>query len=196
MIDLICSVCGIGYTRYPSDIKHNKTSFCSRPCSYIGKPRREARPSDTESIRAQFWQLVDKSPGQGPEGTCWLWAGTKRTDGYGDLKVQVSRYRQKALSAHRLSVEISENRELSSLEHVCHKCDTPPCVNPKHLFIGTIRDNIKDMCEKGRHWSKLTKEDVEFIRNHPELSGSKLGKLFGISERHANAVRTGKWWKV
>lgn len=47
---------------------------------------------------------------------------------------------------------------------MCHKCDNPPCVNPEHLFVGTLQDNMADKSAKGRAGKKLTLESVTAIR--------------------------------
>lgn len=79
---------------------------------------------------------------------CWLWAGAKSgTEGYGMLRVC-----KHPLSAHRLSWEI-HNGPIPDGMVICHKCDTPDCVNPDHLFTGTQSDNIQDSVAKGRHSS-------------------------------------------
>lgn len=96
---------------------------------------------------------------------CWYWTAFRNPKGYGMFKVN-----GRHIGAHRISYEIFVGEIPKGL--LClHRCDNPPCVNPKHLFIGTNQDNMDDMKEKGRghagdkSWrSKLTWEKVRNIR--------------------------------
>lgn len=97
----------------------------------------------------RFLSKVDTS------GDCWIWqASTVR--GYGQLSTQ----RGKAPArAHRLSYELFVGPIPEGLE-VCHQCDTPSCVRPSHLFIGTHHDNMLDAASKkriGTHPNSLLK---------------------------------------
>lgn len=50
--------------------------------------------------------------------------------------------------------------------NVCHHCDTPLCVNPEHLFLGTQDDNLKDAVRKNR----IAAGSNHGLRKHPERS--------------------------
>lgn len=142
-----------------------------------------------------FWTLVDKS------GECWLWTGYKTEKGYGRLSINGQRIR-----AHRYAWE-SINGPVPNGFIVCHRCDTPACVRPDHLFIGTINDNTQDMIAKGRHAfgeragsARLTAQQVcEILHRYyldPLVKGSSaLAREFGVSPATIWQICTGRHWK-
>ena len=79
-----------------------------------------------------------------PEAGCWLWTRSVDSGGYGMIRVQGIQ-----IGAHRLSY-ITHRGPIPAGMMVCHKCDTPLCINPDHLFLGTALDNFRDMQRKGR----------------------------------------------
>ncbi len=78
------------------------------------------------------------------ENECWEWKRAKNGYGYGTLTVK-----GKTVLAHRLVYELC-NGLIPKGMNVCHKCDNPACINPKHLFLGTRSDNMQDCSRKGR----------------------------------------------
>lgn len=98
--------------------------------------------SSTLPDRLAEFSVADPSD---PAGGCRLWIGAKSRHGYGSLS-----WKMKRLVAHRAAYECAFGPIPSGMV-VCHRCDVPACINPTHLFIGTQRDNIRDMISKGRH---------------------------------------------
>jgi hypothetical protein len=83
-------------------------------------------------------------PNWGDEG-CWLWTGsTIGHMGYGKTTLD-----GRSILAHRASYLVYIG-EIPSDKIVMHTCDTPLCVRPDHLVLGTIADNQQDMARKGR----------------------------------------------
>lgn len=131
-----------------------------------------------------------------PEAGCWLWIGAALPRGYGRITVRtgVSDY------AHRLSWEMHRGGIPDGM-FVCHKCDTPRCVNPDHLFLGTHTENMTDMAVKGRALAgergtsaKLTEDQVRYVLMSPE-SGVTVAAKLGVSTSAISLIRTGQRWR-
>lgn len=76
---------------------------------------------------------------------CWEYQGGKNNIGYGMIRDD-----DKMRTAHRVSYEEHNQKKIPKYMCVCHTCDNPICVNPAHLWLGTMQDNIDDMIRKGR----------------------------------------------
>lgn len=85
------------------------------------------------------------------EKACWIYPVSKGME-YGLFNFQGKRY-----AAHRASWMIYHER--FPKHHILHKCDTPACVNPEHLFEGTHTDNMRDAAKKGRLNQKHRREN-------------------------------------
>jgi hypothetical protein len=127
-ICFVCSVCGTKCERYwhPS---RKLPSTCSARCRA------------TRSIDRRLWDRACPEPNTG----CWLWTGSVIEDGYGRLKGHT----RALVLAHRFAWEATFGPIPDGFQ-VLHECDTPPCINPDHLFLGTHTDNMRDMSAKGR----------------------------------------------
>jgi hypothetical protein len=93
-----------------------------------------------KTLHERFWAKVKRNA---PDA-CWPWVGVILGNGYGSLTAF-----NKADTAHRVSWMLA-NGPIPTGLFVCHKCDVRSCVNPAHLFIGTAKDNTRDMIAKGR----------------------------------------------
>ena len=92
-----------------------------------------------KTLLEKFFEKVEKQ-----QSGCWEWQGLTDNNGYGRFN-----FDGKQSSAHRFSAKYLGNSIIDKMI-VCHKCDNPGCVNPDHLFVGTIQDNKNDQIRKGR----------------------------------------------
>lgn len=148
------------------------------------------------TVEQRFWAYVTKR--RGP-GACWEWTGMTSTAGYGFLHVRPG----ERVMAHRFSYELHVRPIPRGLE-VCHTCDNPPCVNPRHLFCGTHKKNMHDMIAKGRdykrgmkgetnHEARLTEDIVRAIRVSGERAW-QAAERYGVSKSLIHAVRQRRLW--
>lgn len=136
-----------------------------------------------------------------PSG-CWEWTEGKA---YRHYPYGITCYKSKRLLVHRAAAIFWLGLRPNSKLNVLHKCDNPPCFNPRHLFLGTQRDNTLDAMKKGRIKfgrgekignSKLKPRDVIFIlKNRCKIHSSILAKRFGVSRSALTYIWRGKTWK-
>lgn len=131
---------------------------------------------------------------------CWLWTASCAGKGYGQMKLPKQRKQE---YAHRLAYQIYKG-EIPKCLQVMHSCDNPKCCNPDHLSIGTCKDNLQDMKQKGRSThgeknarAKITEDQVIQIRKCIEsgMTQSKIALAFGISQIQVSRINTGKRWE-
>lgn len=173
----------------------------------------------------RFWNHVDKTPGQGPQGECWQWTGGRQR--YGRFKAKRREYK-----AHRIAYFLARNVWSDLL--TCHHCDNMICCNVSHMFLGTHADNMADRDRKGRkptgvnsgsykhperrprgvnHWrqqrpelvprgetsgtNKLTEQSVRTIRRlYAEgYSAREIAPQFGVHRVTVNYVIQRRTWK-
>lgn len=119
---------------------------------------------------------------------CWVWTMSRTGKGYGQLGVTDSGKR-KNIRVPRLVWELWHG-EIPNGRNVLHRCDTPSCCNPEHLFIGTNLQNIKDSISKHRWNSKLTWQQVEEIKRDPR-STRTIARDFGIHHSGVSRIKNG-----
>lgn len=146
-----------------------------------GCPRPTGRPKLTHS---QILSLVRV------EGECWEWVKCRNKAGYG-----VIRRDGRNQLVPRVVWEAENGRSLLKGECVCHVCDNPPCINPKHLFVGYARDNNLDKAQKSRGGrGKLTVEQVRGIRADSR-SLSILAREYGVDLSTISLIKNGKRYR-
>lgn len=148
-------------------------------------------------IKDRFWEKVEIIPFH----SCWEWTASfkDKRNRYGSICLNGKPY-----PAHRLSYEM-HNGKIPNGFHVLHSCDNPPCVNPKHLRIGTNADNSRDRVIRGRslvgiknHKRVLTEHQIVEIRKKHAINGlgsRRLSNEYKVSRTNIRAIIKGDTWK-
>jgi hypothetical protein len=154
-----------------------------------------ASPALMDSARRRLSDRVVKS------GDCLLWKGCKGSRGYGCMAVGKRNHE----ATHRLAWALANGVKPPVGMHVMHSCDTPSCVNPAHLSIGTAADNQRDCSTKGRKnsvrgsrckHSKLTEFQV-LAAAHDFARGAfsrDIAKKFGVKRDAILKIMQGRGW--
>ena len=131
-----------------------------------------------------------------PNSGCWLWINAINRQGYGRFRVEGIHKR-----AHRVSYEMYVAPIPKGMQCL-HHCDIPGCVNPDHLFIGTVADNAADMMAKGRNnpvkgeahgASKLIEAQVLAIREDSRLQ-RVIASDYNVDKSLISYIKTRKIW--
>jgi predicted DNA-binding protein (UPF0251 family) len=134
-----------------------------------------------------FWPKVTIIP-----GGCWIWKGPFQSCGYGRVQHQ-----RVVWLAHRLSWTL-HNGPIPPHMIICHHCDTPPCVRPDHLFLGTPNDNVQDCIAKNRrppnyfklHPERAVRGDRHYLRLHPERVNGTANPAAKLTDEQVRSIRS------
>ena len=148
--------------------------------------------------KARFWDKVDR---RGPD-ECWPWTAAISKNGYGSFGLNGGR-----LTSSRVAYGLGWWKDPGD-EMVLHKCDNRRCCNPDHLYLGDVKQNARDMMERGRHKTvpqngerngnaKLTSAAVEEIRGQIAAGDNNkvIAARFGVTHQMISKIRRGHFWK-
>jgi hypothetical protein len=189
-----CEACGSPYGQKigVSRAQFLRSRACSRGCAARLGTRRRPDPL------VRLYAKLDKGPGKGPWGTCWVWMGHRDRFGYGRLNWSDF----DTAIAHRVSYQLHHGPIANGLE-VRHRCDNPACCNPDHLELGTPDQNTQDKIIRGRQMgprgerapsAKLTAEQAREIFVDPRRY-REIAKSFGVSRAAVSAIKTKRNWR-
>jgi hypothetical protein len=161
-------------------------TFTDTPCQWCKKSfKRTGGRQHWCSWQCRFRSII--APIQ-KEHQCWEWPNHRFRFGYGAFGID-----GKLICAHRVSWQIF-NGPISPGLQVLHTCDNPPCVNPTHLFLGTIQDNMEDRTSKDRGAKKLSRADVLAIRASTRLQ-REIAEEFGVTNSVVSEIKNRRLWK-
>lgn len=187
-----CLQCNIEFKFYKLLYKKDP-NFCSLICKKMWH-------KTPENKIEQLKKALDRNTIKNQE-ECWGWKGTVSPNGYGRIW-----FAGKVINASRASWFVHYGLIYNKKLCVLHKCDNPICSKPDHLFLGTNKDNTRDMIKKGRkrgpkgievHTAKLNEEKVKQIKEllKQKMSLKYICEKFEISMTSVIYINQNKIWK-
>lgn len=162
------------------------------------RSRAHKKPKPVPSWEEYFSSKYERA------GDCMLWTGHRDKSGYGRLSAV---FAPNINFAHRMSWFLA-NGPFDLDVRVLHRCDTPPCINPNHLFLGNQAENVADMQRKGRQRyaralgennpsARLTEDQVKMLRDmkhSAKMSQAQMARLLDVSPMTVSrAIRRETW---
>ena len=188
-----CPTCGTKFRPYLVHVRRGAAKYCKLKCAR--RAQGLARIIPFKDRLKWFWARVDK---KAPNG-CWLWMGPKNQKGYGSFHMHDG-IRQGTVWVHRFPYELKHGKIPDGL-FACHICDVRSCVNPAHIFLGTIAENNADAARKGRtsrgdkhHYAKLTESEAKEIK-YGTLRNGEAARRFSVSPALICDIRYGRAWR-
>jgi hypothetical protein len=158
----------------------------------VRSKKREFIPIDASDIaESEFMKFVLIE-----DAGCWIWIGGTAC-GYGIFR---------GYRAHRFAYALFLGIDPGPM-NVCHHCDTPPCVNPSHMFLGDHKSNAADRESKnrGNHifggdtpWSKISNAQAAEIKRLAEegkFRQREIAEMFGVTQSHVSHIKRGSYWR-
>jgi hypothetical protein len=138
-----------------------------------------------------------------PATGCWEWTASLKRNGYGQIGVRTPK--PTMLDAHRASW-IAHRGPIPRKMQVLHTCDVKACVNPDHLWLGTQKDNVRDMFDKGRsnpralkgeeHYAaRFTWEQIEAIRADQRTQVA-IATDYGVRQGYISKIKRNQKWRL
>lgn len=144
----------------------------------------------TDRQLRSFWSKVDVKG----EDDCWEWTAARNQRGRPVFQPRTCQKLGISYSAYRISWILFKG-EIPEGQWVLHTCDNPACINPKHLFLGTAKQNTRDMFGKGRSGkSKLVPSQVLKIRDDPRPRRI-IAKEYGVTLNMVQKIKSGHSWR-
>lgn len=181
LVPRICEECAETFLVEPRSVRRGGGRFCTKDCYRVW-----SNPLN------RFWSKVICDVATG----CWLWTASLR-GGYGQFYDGT-----RLTKAVRFCWELF-NPPIPKGLRICHNCpagDNPQCVRPDHMFLGTARDNSRDMANKGRAATpraKIPPADVLAIRaaHATGIRQNALAQQYGVAKATINRIVHGKAWR-